>query len=245
MAAGQTFSTGEIVVHHTSRRVLRKGPAAMVNDRAATARYTPGEEIVNSITHGVGLLLAIAATAVLVTRAAAHGDPWQVVGCSVFGGSLIFLYTASTLYHSVSAPRAKKVLRALDHTAIFVLIAGTYTPFALVNLRGPWGWSLFVAIWCAAVVGMVSRLTFLHRWPAVTVVLYVLMGWAVVVVAQPFIEHVSTPGLVLLAAGGLAYTGGLAFYAWERLPYNHAIWHGFVLAGSTCHVFAVLVSVVH
>lgn len=217
----------------------------MVNERAATVRYTLGEEIVNSLTHGVGVLLAIAATAVLITRAAAHGDPWQVVGCSVFGASLIFLYTASTLYHSVSAPRAKKVLRALDHTAIFVLIAGTYTPFALVNLRGPWGWSLFVAIWCVAVFGMVSRLTFLRRWPAVTVALYVLMGWAVVVVARPFIQHVSTPGLVLLVAGGLAYTAGLAFYSWERLPYNHAIWHGFVLAGSACHVFAVLVSVVH
>ncbi len=210
---------------------------------AAVPRYSLGEEIANSVSHGVGALLAIAGLAVLTVLASARGDAWHVVGCSVFGATLIFLYTASTLYHSIPSPRAKGVLRALDHVAIFVLIAGTYTPFTLVNLRGPWGWTLLAVIWGLAALGIVSRLTFLRRWPAVSVVLYVAMGWAVVVAARPLAERVTPTGLVLLAAGGVAYTAGLAFYGWRRLPYNHAVWHGFVLAGSACHFFAVMVSV--
>jgi len=207
-------------------------------------RYSPGEEIANSVTHGVGVVLSVAALAVLATLAALRGNAWHIVGCSVFGATLVVLYLASTLYHGVRWPRAKRVLRVLDHSAIFLLIAGTYTPFTLVTLRGAWGWSLFGVIWGLAALGIVSRVTFLRRFPVVSVVLYLAMGWAVVVAARPLLSAVDMGGLLLLVGGGVAYTGGVAFYAWQRLPYHHAIWHGFVLLGSTLHVLAVLLCVI-
>lgn len=206
--------------------------------------YSIREEVANSITHGLGIVLAIAGLAVLVTFATLHGDIWHIVACSVFGATLILLYTSSTLYHSLPIPRLKPFLRALDHSAIFLLIAGTYTPFTLVNLRGPWGWSLFVAIWTLGIAGIILRLFLKGRLHGLVVALYVAMGWAVVVAIQPMLTRVGSGGLALLAAGGLAYTGGVVFYKWRRLPYNHAIWHGFVLAGSILHFFAVLFYVI-
>jgi len=210
----------------------------------ALPRYALREEIANSLTHGIGIVLAIAGLAVLVAFAARFGDVWHVVGCSVFGAALILCFTTSTLYHSVQVERLKQTLRALDHSAIFVLIAGTYTPFMLVNLRGPWGWSLFAAIWTLALAGIVLRLALRGRLHGLVVSLYVAMGWAVVIAIEPMLRHVGTGGLVLLATGGLAYTAGVFFYRWRRLPYNHAIWHGFVLAGSALHFFAVLFYVI-
>jgi hemolysin III len=189
-------------------------------------------------------VLAIAGLAVLVAFAALYGDVWHIVGCSVFGAAMILCFTTSTLYHSVQAERIKHLLRALDHSAIFLLIAGTYTPFMLVNLRGPWGWSLFAVIWSLAVAGIVLRLALKGRLHGLVVSLYLAMGWAVVAATEPMLRHVGTGGLILLAAGGLAYTAGVAFYKWRRLPYNHAIWHGFVLAGSGLHFFAVLFYVI-
>jgi hemolysin III len=212
--------------------------------RGATPSYSLGEEIANSVTHGLGVVLSIAALAVLATLASMRGNAWHVVGCSVFGATLVVLYLASTLYHGVQWPRAKAVLRVLDHSAIFLLIAGTYTPFTLVTLRGAWGWSLFGVIWGLAALGIVSRVTFLRRFPVMSVVLYVAMRWAVVVAGRPLLSAVNTGGLLLLVGGGIAYTGGVAFYAWQRLPYHHAIWHGFVLLGSTLHVLAVLLYVI-
>lgn len=206
--------------------------------------YTLREEIASSITHGVGAVLAIAGLAVLVAFATLHGDAWHVVGCSIFGAALILCFTASTLYHSVQVERAKRLLRTLDHTAIFLLIAGTYTPFLLVNLRGPWGWSLFAVVWTLTLAGIALRLFLKGRLHGLVVSIYIAMGWIVVVAIRPMLEHVGTGGLVLLAAGGLAYTAGVAFYKWRRLPYNHAIWHGFVLAGSALHFFAVLFYVI-
>lgn len=206
--------------------------------------YTLREEIASSVTHGIGIVLAIAGLAVLVAFAARYGDAWHVVSCSIFGAALILCFTTSTLYHSVQAERIKQTLRALDHSAIFLLIAGTYTPFMLVNLRGPWGWSLFAVIWTLTLLGIVLRLFLKGRLHGLVVSIYVAMGWIVVVAAQPMIERVGTGGLVLLAAGGLAYTAGVAFYKWRRLPYNHAIWHGFVLAGAALHFFAVLFYVI-
>lgn len=206
--------------------------------------YTHGEEIANGVTHGVGIVLAIAGLAVLTAFATRNGDAWHVVACSIFGAALVLAYTASTLYHSVQVQRLKQTLRALDHSAIFLLIAGTYTPFMLVNLRGPWGWSLFAAIWTVAVLGIALRLVLKGRLHGLVVGLYIAMGWAVVVAVQPLLRHVATGGLVLLAAGGIAYTAGVPFYKWKRLPYNHAIWHGFVLLGSTLHFFAVLFYVI-
>lgn len=210
----------------------------------STARYTCGEEIANGVTHGIGALLAIAGLAVMTAFAALHGDIWHIVACSVFGATLILLYTTSTLYHSIPIERAKGVLRMLDHSAIFLLIAGTYTPFTLVSLRGPWGWGLFAAIWTLAVGGIVLRLFLRGRLHGLVVALYVLMGWVIVVAIQPMIERVAPGGLLLLAAGGLAYTVGVVFYKWRSLRYHHAVWHGFVLLGSCLHFFAVLFYVI-
>lgn len=209
-----------------------------------TARYTVGEEIANSITGGVGVVLAIAALAVLVTYAALRGDAWHVVTCAIFGATLIISYTTSTLYHSIPIPNIKPLLRALDHSAIFLLIAGTYTPFLLVNLRGVWGWSLFAVIWAVAISGVVLRLVWKGRHHGVIVSLYVAMGWAVVVATKPLLENLEAGGLLLLAAGGVVYTLGVAFYVWRKLPYSHAIWHLFVLGGSVLHFFAILFYVV-
>mgnify|MGYP000920955510 CR=1 FL=1 len=209
-----------------------------------SSRYTLGEEIANSVIHGVGIVLGIAGLGVLTAFASLYGDAWHIVGCSVFGAALILLYTASTLYHSIPLPRVKAVLRTLDHSAIFVLIAGTYTPFLLVNLRGPWGWSLFGVIWGLALVGIVLRIVRGRRSTLLSVGLYVGMGWAVVAAIEPMLNSVAPGGLLLLLLGGLAYTLGIVFYAWKHLPYHHAIWHGFVLAGSISHFFAILFYVI-
>jgi len=206
-------------------------------------RYSLGEEIANSVTHGVGGLLAIAGLVVLTTFAVLEGTAWHVVACGVFGGTMVLLYTVSTLYHSVQHPRAKAVLRVLDHSAIFLLIAGTYTPFTLVNLRGPWGWSLFGVIWGLALLGILFQVGLLRR-PVASVLLYVAMGWTVLVAMKPLLSAVAPGGLALLVSGGLAYTVGIVFYAWRRLPYGHAVWHLFVLAGSALHFFAILFYVV-
>lgn len=210
---------------------------------ARSTRCTAGEEIANSLTHGVGVVLATGGLAVLVTLAALHGDAWHVVSCSIYGASMVVLYTASTLYHAVSRPRAKAALRVFDHAAIFLLIAGTYTPFTLVSLRGPWGWSVFGTVWGLAIAGIVLEIAFPRRWPALSLALYVSIGWVVVVAVKPLLSALPTGGLVLLVLGGLAYTAGIGFYAAKRLPYGHAIWHLFVLAGTVLHFFAVLLVV--
>jgi hemolysin III len=207
-------------------------------------RYTLGEEIANSVIHGVGVVFGIAGLGVLTAFASLHGDAWHIVGCSVFGAALILLYTASTLYHSIPLPRVKAVLRTLDHSAIFILIAGTYTPFLLVNLRGPWGWWLFGFIWGLALVGILLRVLRGRRSTLLSVGLYVGMGWAVVAAIEPMLNSVAPGGLLLLLLGGLAYTLGVIFYVWKRLPYHHAVWHGFVLAGSVLHFFAILFYVI-
>ena len=212
--------------------------------RAQSTQYTPGEELANSLTHGVGVLLAIGGLALLVTLAALRGDVWHVVACSIYGAAMVVLYSASTLYHAVSKPRAKSALQVFDHAAIFLLIAGTYTPFTLVSLRGPWGWALFGTVWGLALVGIVIEIAFPGRWPVFSLVLYVAMGWVGVVAVKPLLSALPTGGLVLLLLGGLAYTGGVVFYVWKRLPYGHAIWHVFVLAGTVLHFFAVLLYVV-
>ena len=206
--------------------------------------YSAGEEIANSVTHGVGILLAIAALGILIACASIYGNAWHIVSVSVYGATLVLLYTASTLYHSIQHPRRKRILQGLDHAAIYILIAGTYTPFTLVNLRGPWGWSLFGVIWVAAILGVVCRLMLPRRLRAVSLGVYIGMGWAVVVAIKPLIASVASGGVVLLILGGLAYTAGILFYGWEKLKYHHAVWHVFVLAGSILHFFAVLFYVV-
>jgi hemolysin III len=205
-----------------------------------SGRYSIGEEIANSLTHALGIIFSITGMVVLMLSSSGSGNIWRIVSCAVFGTTLILLYTASTFYHLVQNSNVKSFLRILDHSAIFLLIAGTYTPFALVNLRGPWGWSLFGIIWGLALLGIFFQTTLLSQRVGISVALYVVMGWAVVVAVKQLLAAVAPSGMMLLLAGGLAYTSGIAFYVRHRLPYHHAIWHLFVLTGSICHFFAVL-----
>lgn len=198
-----------------------------------------GEEIANSVTHGVGALASLVALVFLVRAAMPHGAP-LVVGNVVFGVSLFLLYLSSTIYHSLARNRAKRVFRIIDHSAIYVLIAGTYTPFTLGVLRGSWGWTLFGLVWGLAVLGVAVTASLGVRFPRLSVLVYIGMGWLIVIAIKPLLTHVAPAGLAWLVAGGLAYTGGTAFYGWRRLRYQHTLWHFFVLAGSVCHFVAVL-----
>ncbi|HET8770496.1 MAG TPA: hemolysin III family protein [Gemmatimonadaceae bacterium] len=202
---------------------------------------TTFEEIANCIVHGAGLFGSLVALPVLMSAAAGRRDPWQLAGSAVFGLTLVVLYLASTLYHAVPASRAKHVLRVVDHSAIYLLIAGTYTPFMLGALRGPWGWTLLVIIWALALAGIGTKLTIGFRYPRLSTALYLLMGWLMVVGIQPLMANVSREGILWLLAGGLCYTGGVVFYVTDaRIRFGHALWHVFVLAGSVCHFVAVL-----
>jgi len=201
--------------------------------------YTLGEEIAHSITHGVGAALSVVGLVLLVVRAVRAGDPWSVVSFAIFGATLVLLYTASTIYHALRPPRARRVFRVLDHAAIYLLIAGTYTPFLLVSLRGPWGWSLFGIVWGLAVGGVLFKAFCAGRFRLLSTLIYLGMGWLCVTTVVPLLRAVPAPGLLWLLAGGLAYSGGTVFYLWRRLRYHHALWHVCVLAGSLCHYWAV------
>jgi hemolysin III len=209
-------------------------------DSTTSNEYGPGEELANSLTHGLGVVLGLAALAWMVTLAALHGTARDVVGAALFGSTLVLLYTMSTLYHAVRGPRVKRVFRILDHTAIYLLIAGTYTPFCLVTLRGAWGWSLFGVVWGMALLGTVFKFLFIQRFPALSTAVYLVMGWLVFIAAGPLWRALPAMGWVWLLGGGAFYSLGVVFYAWHRLRYHHAVWHLFVLAGSLCHVAAVL-----
>ncbi len=199
-------------------------------------RYTLGEEVMNAVTHGVGALLAVAGGTLLIASSASQQDPYKLASSIVYGLSLAMLYLMSTLYHSIASPRAKAVLRVFDHCSIFLLIAGTYTPFTLVTLRQTGGWGLFGAIWGTAAVGIALNAISLRRFEKL--LCYVVMGWAVVFQAGTLLSALSPGGLALLVAGGICYTGGILFYVLRR-PYMHGVWHLFVLAGSVCHFFCV------
>lgn len=205
-----------------------------------TQPYTNAEELANTLTHGLGTLLGIAGLAVLVTFAALAGDTVRVVAFAVYGSSLVLLYGASTTYHAVRSPQRKRLFRILDHAAIYLLIAGTYTPVTLVTLQGAWGWTLFGIVWGLAALGVTSTLFFVGRFKALTLGVYIAMGWIGAIAVKPLFAALPTAALLWLLAGGLAYTGGAVFYAWKRLPFNHAIWHLFVLAGSVCHFVCIL-----
>jgi len=201
---------------------------------------SPGEEIANSVSHGVGLLAAIAAAPVLVFSAARHGGTARIAGASVFAATMVLLYLTSTLYHALPRNRAKRVFQVLDHAAIFLMIAGTYTPFTLGVLRGPWGWTLFVLVWGLALAGVVLTATGGARYPKLRTGLYLGMGWLILIAAKPLWLRVPPWGLFWLSAGGIAYTAGVAFYAAKRVRYTHFVWHLFVIAGTACHFIAVL-----
>ncbi len=207
--------------------------------------YSKREEIAHSVIHGVGVVLSIAALAVLVGFAARYGSARHIVSAAIFGASLVLAYTASTIYHAIPPffPRLKRAMRMVDHAMIFLLIAGTYTPFCLVTLQGPWGVALLVVVWVLAALGIVYETVLLGRYKVLSVVIYLSLGWLVGVAAKPLMAALPFGGLVLLVAGGLAYTLGVAFYAAKPLPFHHAVWHLFVLAGSVLHFFAVLLYV--
>lgn len=205
---------------------------------SAAVLQTRAEEWANSITHGIGLILSAIGLLVLIFFTVKRGEVSLIVGSAIFGGTLILMYAASTLYHSFRAPRIKRILRILDHISIYLLIAGTYTPFVLLYFDGGWIWTLLCLEWGIALVGTVFKIFFTGRFPALSLLLYVGMGWLIVVAIKPLMAVAPTGSLIWMAAGGLSYTAGIAFYAWERLPYNHAIWHLFVLGGSVCHYMA-------
>ncbi len=199
-----------------------------------------GEEIANSVSHGVGLLLALIAAPVLVIDALQSGDPARLVGASVYAATMVLLYVTSTLYHALPPSRAKLVFRILDHSAIYLFIAGTYTPFALGVLRGPWGWSLVILVWGLALLGIGLKTTGGLGHPRLSTGVYLAMGWLVLIAAKPLAVAMPPWGLFWLLAGGLVYTGGVGFFAAPRVRYTHFVWHLFVAAGTTCHFVAVL-----
>ena len=207
-------------------------------------KFSVAEEIAHSLTHGVGLLLGIAALILMVVFAAKRGSAIHVVACTLYGTTLILLYSASTFYHALPQGRAKRIFGTLDHASIFILIAGTYTPFTLVTLRGRWGWSLFGTIWGLAIAGVVLEAVTRGRARRLQLALYLTMGWSVVLAIQPLLRGLAPGGLALLLAGGLAYTLGVVFFVWRTLPFHHAVWHVFVLGGSACHFFAVFLHVI-
>lgn len=204
---------------------------------------TSGEEIVNSITHGIGALLSVVALVVLIVVAGNHGDALHLVSFSIYGSTLILLYLSSTLYHSFSSPRIKNLFARFDHVSIFLLIAGTYTPILLTSIRGVWGWTLFGIIWGLALVGAVIRSIYLHRFRKLMVAVYLLMGWMFVIAGKQVYLSLPLVSLTFLILGGIAYSVGVIFYMWRKLPYSHGIWHLFVLAGSVLHFFAIYFSV--
>ncbi len=207
------------------------------------ARYRLGDLLANAITHGVGAVFAIAGAAYLIVRST-RGTAWTVASCSIYATGLVLVYLCSTLYHSLVRTGAQHVFQVLDHSAIYLLIAGTYTPFTLVSLHGRLGWVLFGVVWGLAIAGVVFKSLATGRFAVASAMIYLFMGWFIVLAARPLLHAISWHGMMWIAAGGLAYTAGIAFFAFDRVRYFHALWHLFVLAGSVAHYFAVLFYVV-
>jgi len=216
----------------------------MTSQTSALPRYSSREELANSITHGIGILFSIAALGVLTAFASVFGSVWHIVSCSIYGATMILLYSASTLYHSIPGQKAKTVFRILDHSAIFLLIAGTYTPLTLVSLRGPLGWSIFGFIWTFTVVGILFEIFLPKKLRFITLCLYIAMGWTIVIAVKPMLSTVAPGGLWLLLTGGICYSLGIPFYIKKSIPFNHAIWHLFVLGGTIFQFFSILLYVI-
>jgi hemolysin III len=219
--------------------------AITASDVCPVSRQSVLEDAVNSLIHGVGLLLALAALPLLVVFATVYGNAWHIVSFSIYGASLLLMYLASTIYHATRQVHRKRWLQVVDHASIFVLIAGTYTPFTIVTLNGPWGWSLFGVVWGLSVIGIGLKTVFGDRYEVLSTIVYVVLGWLCVIAIVPLVRNLAPGGLAWLVAGGVTYTVGTIFYLWERLPFSHAVWHLFVLGGSVCHFLAVLLFVRH
>ena len=214
----------------------------MVNKQSISAKHTQSfsEEIANSVTHGIGAGLSIAALVILVVFAALQGDVWKIVSFCIYGVSLFVLYLVSTLYHSFTKPKLKRFFRVLDHSAIFLLIAGTYTPILLISMRGPWGWTLFGLIWLLACSGIFVKVFFFKKLKILSILFYIGMGWLIVIAIRPFLAMVPFAVNLWLLIGGVSYTIGVVFYAMKKIPFHHGIWHLFVLGGSISHFFGML-----
>ncbi|HEX8248609.1 MAG TPA: hemolysin III family protein [Pyrinomonadaceae bacterium] len=204
----------------------------------------PIEEIANTVTHGFGLLLSIIGFIILVSLASIDGDVWHITGSVIYGSSLVILYAASTFYHGATSPKLKQTLQIVDHCCIYLLIAGSYTPLALIVLRGAFGQSLLAFVWAFAVAGILLKVFFGKRFMILSVLSYLLMGWIGVIAVQPLFAALGLMPIALIVAGGIAYSVGVIFFAWHRLPHNHAIWHLFVLTGSICHFLAISIYVI-
>jgi hemolysin III len=209
----------------------------------ARREQTPREELLNSLTHGLAAALSVAALTVLVVVSSIQGDPWKIVSFSIYGATLLALYTASTLYHAVPSPRLRPFLRRLDHSCIYLLIAGTYTPFMLVVMRNAWGWTVFGLVWGLAALGILFKLFFMGRYNALSTLWYILMGWIALIAIKPMMEAMPAGVWPWVAGGGLCYTFGVIFYAMRKLRYHHAVWHLFVLSGSSLHFVSLVLFV--
>ncbi|MBQ7555896.1 hemolysin III family protein [bacterium] len=205
---------------------------------------TKGEVIANVVTHAVGSLLAIAGLVLLVVFSSCHGTARHIVSCSIYGATLWLMFIMSTVYHSLPDGAAKKVLRIFDHCAIYLVIAGTYTPFTLAVLPPGWGWSIFGVIWGLAILGIIQKIFFINRWPLLSTILYILMGWIIVIASKPMFAILPPGGIAFLVAGGVAYTFGALFYVFDNKPYLHAVWHIFVLAGAICQYMSIFFFVI-
>nr|WP_231588274.1 hemolysin III family protein [Marinitoga sp. 1197] len=202
-------------------------------------KYTKGEEIANSITHGIGAILSLVALVILIIFSSINGTFLQTISVTIYGISLFLLYLASTLYHSIQHKKTKQILEIIDHSSIYLLIAGTYTPFTLVTLNGKIGWSIFIIVWILALIGIILKPFFVKKFRIISTLLYIGMGWMIIFAIKPLISSLPLGGIIWLVMGGLLYTVGAIFYIWRKLPYSHMIWHLFVLGGSISHFIAV------
>ncbi|CAH0532269.1 hypothetical protein VST7929_00081 [Vibrio stylophorae] len=216
-----------------------------MSNTAVQPGYSRGEEIANSISHGAGVIFAIVGLVLLLVDAVHSGaDTLSITSFAIYGSSMILLYLASTLYHAIPFERAKRALKTFDHCAIYLLIAGTYTPFLLISLRTPLAITLMAVIWCIALIGVVLKVAFVYRFKKLSLAIYLAMGWLSLIAVYQLAQALAWPGMLLLALGGVVYSLGVIFYVCKRIPYNHAIWHGFVLGGTLCHFFAIYLYVV-
>lgn len=204
------------------------------------SQQTEMEEFINTLTHGAGFLLSIIGLSILVIYSSLQGDAMHIVSCSIYGASLVLLYGASTWYHACKNLKRKRLLRIADHSCIYLLIAGSYTPFTFGPLRGAWGWSVFCIVWTFALIGITLKIFYINRSEKIATLIYLIMGWMSIAVTFPLLENLSMTGFVWLLGGGLLYSAGTIFYVWEKLPFSHSIWHIFVLGGSLCHYSCVL-----
>lgn len=234
------YATDWLIMAHTTSTSFAPPHEQSTPEGEWGIDFLPGDEWANSLTHGIGLILSLIGFIFLLEAPFNHQDHWKLFSLGIYGASLIILYSASTCYHSLQKPSLRRLFRKIDHCAIFILIAGTYTPFTTLALEGVWGWSLFAVVWSLAIIGIILKIFLKKPHMALSTILYLVMGWLVVFAIEPLIQTYDINGLYWLFTGGLCYTIGVIFYVLDKIKFFHAIWHLFVIGGSTCHYIAVL-----